>query len=242
MNINFKGHTAIVTGATQGIGKSIATMLVEENCRVIYTGRSDVPTNEIPGAEYEQLDLCDQGSIERFINQTIKRTSGITILVNNAGIQIPSLVESIQLEDWDKTMAVNITGPMKLIQAVVPYMKENKYGRIVNVSSVAGIITKSGQSAYSASKSGILGLTRTLGLELAQYNILVNAICPGTTATPMVDELLSTEKKEAIVRSVPMGRLGEPDEIAYYVLFLASRFNSYMTGQSLVIDGGYILQ
>ena len=242
MNINFKEQTAIVTGATQGIGKSIATMLVEANCRVIYTGRSEVPTNEIPGAEYAQLDLCDQGSIERFINQTIKSTSGITILVNNAGIQIPSLVESIQLEDWNKTMAVNLTGPMQLIQAVAPYMKENKYGRIVNVSSVAGIITKTGQSAYSATKSGILGLTRTLGLELAQYNILVNAICPGTTATPMVEELLSKEKKETIIRSVPMGRLGEPDEMAAYVLFLVSRFNSYMTGQSLIIDGGYVLQ
>lgn len=242
MNINFKGQTAIVTGATRGIGKSIATMLVEANCRVIYTGRSEVPKNEIPGAEYAQLNLSDQKSIGRFIAQIINRTSGITVLVNNAGIQIPSLLESVQLEDWNKTMAVNLSGPMQLIQAVVPYMKENGFGRIVNVSSVAGIITKSGQSAYSVTKSGILGLTRTLGLELAPYNILVNAICPGTTATPMVEELLSKEKKEAIIKSVPMGRLGEPDEIAAYVLFLVSRFNSYMTGQSLIIDGGYVLQ
>lgn len=242
MNIDFNGQTAIVTGATQGIGKSIASLLVKDNCRVIYTGRSEDSKNEIPGAEYAQLDLCDQGSIDHFINQIIKGSSGIDILVNNAGIQIPSVIESIKLEDWYKTFSVNLTGPLQLIQAVIPYMKGSGFGRIVNVSSVAGIITKSGQCAYSATKSGMLGLTRTLALELAQYNILVNAVCPGTTATPMVEELLSVEKVEAMIKSVPMGRLGNPDEIASFVLFLVSRYNSYMTGQSLIIDGGYVLQ
>lgn len=242
MHINFNGYTAIVTGATEGIGNSIASMLVKQDCRVIYTGQSESSKNLIPGGEYAQLDLSNQGSINHFINQTIKKTSGIDILINNAGIQIPALTESIKLSDWNKTMAVNITGPMQLIQAVIPHMKESKYGRIVNVGSIAGVITKQGQGAYSASKSGLMGLTRTIALELAPFGILVNAVCPGTTATPMVDKLLSSLKKKKIIKAVPMGRLGTPEEIATFVLFLSSSFNSYMTGQSLIIDGGYVLQ
>ncbi len=242
MEISFKGQTAIVTGATQGIGYSITSMLISENCHVIYTGRSKTPDSLLEGGIYAQLDLSDQKSCDDFIETVIKELPRIDILINNAGIQIPSTVESINISDWIDVLAVNLTGPLKLIQAVVPKMKERKYGKIVNVSSVAGIISKPGQSSYSATKSGLIGLTRSAALDLANYNILVNAICPGTTQTPMVEMLLSEEKKEAIIKSVPLGRLATPSEIATYVLFMVSGLNSYMTGQAVVIDGGYIIQ
>lgn len=242
MEISFNEQIAIVTGATQGIGHSIASMLIRENCHVIYTGRSKMPDSILEGGSYAQLDLSDQKSCDNFIETVIKKLPRIDILINNAGIQIPSSVESINISDWSDVLAVNLTGPLKLIQAVVPKMKERKYGKILNVSSVAGIISKPGQSSYSATKSGLIGLTRTVALDLANYNILVNAICPGTTQTPMVELLLSEKKKEAIIKNIPLGRLASPDEIAAYVLFMVSELNSYMTGQAVVIDGGYIIQ
>jgi NAD(P)-dependent dehydrogenase (short-subunit alcohol dehydrogenase family) len=242
MEISFKGQVAIVTGATQGIGYSIASMLIRENCHVIYTGRSKTPDSILEGGIYAQLDLSDQKSCNDFIETVIKKLPGIDILINNAGIQIPASIESVIISDWNDVLAVNLTGPLKLIQAVVPQMKKKKYGKILNVSSVAGIISKPGQSAYSATKSGLLGLTRSIALDLANYNILVNAICPGTTQTTMVETLLSTGQKEAIIKNVPLGRLATPDEIAAFVLFLVSGLNSYMTGQTVVVDGGYTIQ
>ena len=242
MEISFKGQIAIVTGATQGIGYSIASMLIRDNCHVIYTGRSKTPESILEGGIYAQLDLSDQKSCDDFIETVIKKLPGIDILINNAGIQIPASIESVNISDWNDVLAVNLTGPLKLIQAVVPQMKQKKYGKILNISSVAGIISKPGQSAYSATKSGLLGLTRSIALDLANYNILVNAICPGTTQTTMVGTLLSTGQKEAIIKNVPLGRLATPDEIAAYVLFLVSGLNSYMTGQTIVIDGGYTIQ
>lgn len=242
MEISFKGQIAIVTGATQGIGYSIASMLIRENCHVIYTGRSKTPDSILEGGIYAQLDLSDQKSCEDFIETVIKKLPGIDILINNAGIQKPASIESVNISDWNDVLTVNLTGPLKLIQAVVPQMKQKKYGKILNVSSVAGIISKPGQSAYSATKSGLLGLTRSIALDLANYNILVNAICPGTTQTTMVETLLSTGQKEAIIKNVPLGRLATPDEIAAFVLFLVSGLNSYMTGQTVVVDGGYTIQ
>lgn len=242
MEISFKGQIAIVTGATQGIGYSIASMLIRDNCHVIYTGRSKTPESILEGGIYAQLDLSDQKSCDDFIETVIKKLPGIDILINNAGIQIPASIESVNISDWNDVLAVNLTGPLKLIQAVVPQMKQKKYGKILNVSSVAGIISKPGQSAYSATKSGLLGLTRSIALDLANYNILVNAICPGTTQTTMVETLLSTGQKEAIIKNVPLGRLATPDEIAAFVLFLVSGLNSYMTGQAVVVDGGYTIQ
>jgi 3-oxoacyl-[acyl-carrier protein] reductase len=242
MEISFKEQIAIVTGATQGIGHSIASMLIRENCHVIYTGRSKMPDSILEGGIYAQLDLSDQKSCDDFIETVIKELPRIDILINNAGIQIPSTVESINISDWSDVLAVNLIGPLKLIQAVVPKMKERKYGKILNVSSVAGIISKPGQSSYSATKSGLIGLTRSVALDLANYNILVNAICPGTTQTPMVELLLSEKKKDSIIKNIPLGRLASPDEIAAYVLFMVSELNSYMTGQAVVIDGGYIIQ
>jgi 3-oxoacyl-[acyl-carrier protein] reductase len=242
MEISFKGQIAIVTGATRGIGYSIASMLIRENCHVIYTGRSKTPDSILEGGIYVQLDLLDVKSCDDFIETVIKKLPGIDILINNAGIQIPASIDLINMADWNDVLTVNLTGPLKLIQAVVPQMKQKKYGKILNVSSVAGIISKPGQCSYSVTKSGLLGLTRSIALDLANYNILVNAICPGTTQTAMVESLLSTSQKESIIKNVPLGRLAIPDEIATYVLFLVSGLNSYMTGQTVVVDGGYTIQ
>jgi 3-oxoacyl-[acyl-carrier protein] reductase len=242
MEINFKGQVAIVTGATRGIGHSIASMLIKENCHVIYTGTSKYPTSILDGGVYAQLDLSDNKSCENFIENIVKKLDNVDVLINNAGIQIPSCIEQVNLSDWNKVLEVNLTGPFKIMQAVVPQMKKSKYGKILNVSSIAGIISKSCQNSYSATKAGLLGLTRSIALELASNNILVNTICPGTTQTLMVESLLTEEKINSIILDVPMGRLATPDEIATYMLFLVSNLNTYMTGQLLVVDGGYTIK
>lgn len=242
MNINFQGQTAIVTGASKGIGKSVATMLVKLKCRVIYTGKSYIPENKIKGAEYVQLDLSDQKSVQNFIDNIVNNLSSIEILINNAGIQIPSFINLINITDWNKSIAVNLSGPMQLIQAVSRLMIPKKYGRILNISSIAGIITKPNQASYSASKSGLNGLTRTAALELAPFNILVNSLCPGTTTTPMTEKLLTKDQKISLINKIPLNRMASPEEIANFALFLSSTFNSYITGQALVIDGGYTIQ
>jgi 3-oxoacyl-[acyl-carrier protein] reductase len=136
-------------------------------------------------------------------------------------------------------MDVNLKAPMKIMRAVVPVMKSHKEGRILNISSVAGLISKPGQSSYSTSKAGLIGLTRSSALDLATFNILVNALCPGTTQTEMVQKVLNIDQKNAILKNVPMGRFAKVDEIANFAVFLCSDYNSYMTGQTIVVDGGF---
>jgi 3-oxoacyl-[acyl-carrier protein] reductase len=242
MNINFENKTAIITGATQGIGYSIASLLSKENCRVIYTGRSAEPQSSIAGAEYVRLDLSDELSIENFLYTVRGNVTTLDILINNAGIQIPGTVEEFNLNDWNQVMAVNLTGPIQLIHGLLPLMKKKQRSHILNISSIAGIISKSGQASYSATKSGLIGLTKSMALDLAENNILINALCPGTTNTSMVQQVLSENKKEKIIRGIPLGRLADPIEIANCAAFLVSDLNTYITGQSIIIDGGYTIQ
>lgn len=242
MVYSFKGKTVIVTGGTSGIGRAICDLLLQEDCTLIYTGRHAQPNNPLPRlAQYQQLDMADNASIELFINEVLPKCSSSLVLINNAGIQLRSPVESMSIDNWTTTLQVNLTGPFRLVQAVIPYMKKTGGGRIVNIGSIAGMITKPEQASYSASKAALIAMTRTLAVEMAPHNILVNVICPGTTLTAMVDSILTEEEKMAIVKAVPMGRLADPKEIAAMVLFFASEMNTYMTGQAVIVDGGYTL-
>lgn len=242
MVYSFKGKTVIVTGGTAGIGKAICDLFLQEECTLLFTGTRTQPSDLLPSsAHYYQLDMSDHSGVDQFINEVLPQFPPISILINNAGIQLRSLVESLTIENWNNTLQVNLTGPFKLIQGVIPYMKKNGGGRIVNIGSIAGLITKPEQASYSASKAALISMTRTIAVELAIHNILINTICPGTTLTPMVDTLLSLEKKNEIIKGIPMGRLANPDEIAKMVLFFASDINTYMTGQSVIVDGGFTL-
>lgn len=242
MFYSFKEKTVIVTGGTAGIGKAICDLFLQEECTLIYTGKRVQPSDPLhSSAHYFQLDMSDHFGVDQFINEVLPQFPPISILINNAGIQLKSPVESLTIENWNSTLQVNLISSFKLIQGVIPYMKKNGGGRIVNIGSIAGMITKPGQASYSASKAALISMTRTIAVELAAHNILINTICPGTTLTPMVDTLLSIEKKNEIIKGIPMGRFANPDEIAKVVLFFASDINTYLTGQSVIIDGGFTL-
>jgi 3-oxoacyl-[acyl-carrier protein] reductase len=209
-------------------------------CLVYTTGINDEPEwcGQYNKCIYTKVDFLNQDSLDSFINE-ICQLSKIDILINNAGIQIMHAIDNIETSDWDKVMDVNLKAPMKIMRAVVPVMKSHKEGRILNISSVAGLISKPGQSSYSTSKAGLIGLTRSSALDLATFNILVNALCPGTTQTDMVQKVLNIDQKNAILKNVPMGRFAKVDEIANFAVFLCSDYNSYMTGQTIVVDGGF---
>ena len=242
MVYSFKGKTVIVTGGTAGIGKAICDLFLQEECTLLFTGTRVQPSYPLhSSAHYYQLDMSDHSGVDQFINEVLPQFPPVSILINNAGIQLRSPVESLTIENWNSTLQVNLIGPFKLIQGVIPYMKKNGGGRIVNIGSIAGMITKPEQASYSASKAALISMTRTIAVELAVHNILINTICPGTTLTPMVDTLLSIEKKNEIMKGIPMGRFANPEEIAIMVLFFASDVNTYMTGQSVIVDGGFTL-
>lgn len=221
-----RGRTALVTGAARGIGLAIATLMREAGAKVV------APTRE-------QLDLSDPSSIENYLRSL---TEPVDILVNNAGINL--LAEGIEASDENihETLQVNLIAPMQLVRGLAPQMKARGYGRIVNISSVWSVVSKERRYTYSASKAGINGMTRTLAIELAPYNILVNAVAPGYVNTELTRKNNSPQEIEAIAGKIPQRRLAETSEIAEVVRFLCSQQNSYMTGQVLLVDGGYTCQ
>lgn len=243
MNVDFTGKTAIVTGGTRGIGKSIVVLLLDAGCNVIYTGKQKKPQNAIKNATYEQLDLSDKESISQFIKNVINKSKKIDILINNAGINIIEPIDELKEENWQKVLDVNLTGPMILIKEISKKMKKNNNdGKILNVSSIFGCISKAERNSYSASKTGLIGLTRASALDLAPYNILVNALCPGFTLTELTKSILSKSEIKDLAAQIPLGRFADVSEIARNAVFLCSDLNSYMTGQIFVVDGGFIIK
>lgn len=216
------GKSILITGAARGIGKAIKETL-KDHYNIITPSR-------------EELDLSSIQSIENYFkNNNLE----IDILINNAGINIIKDIDSILDRDIDEVFQTNLKAPLKLIQKVVPHMKKQKYGKIVNISSIWGIKSKELRALYSSTKFGLIGQTKALARELAQDNILINAVCPGFTATDLTMQSLSKEQLDSIIEQIPMKRLAEPKEIANTVKFLISDDNSYITGQTLVVDGGF---
>jgi len=211
----------LLTGGSRGIGKAIYDEL-KSDYEVM------IPTRD-------ELDLTSFVSIENYF----KENRDFDILINNAGINIIKEIESILDEDIEKVNQVNLIAPFKLIQNVVASMKKNKYGKIVNISSIWGIRSKEKRTLYSGTKFGIIGQTKALARELGEFNILINAVCPGFTATDLTMESLTPVELEDIQKQIPLRRLATPKEIAKSVKFLISEENSYITGQTLVVDGGF---
>lgn len=219
-----KKRVALVTGASRGIGAAIAMALAREGAQVLTPSRLE-------------MDLSDPESIEQYVNSV---GNSIDILVNNAGINFLAGLDELDLVALNETLQINLVAPLQLTRLVAKRMRANRYGRIVNLSSIWSFVSKERRVAYAASKSAINGITRSLALELAPYGVLVNAIAPGYTKTEMTLQNNSPQQIQAIRDNIPLQRLAEPGEIAELAAFLCSEKNSYMTGQVLVVDGGYV--
>ena len=239
---------ALVTGASRGIGASIAVELAKNNILVIGTATSDKGV----GAIEENfklnkqngiglvLDVNDNKSIESLINHIEENYGNISILVNNAGITKDTLLMKMKDEDWDEVMNTNLKSVFKLSQSVIRKMMKNRYGRIINISSVVGHSGNAGQTNYTASKAGMSGFTKSLAQEVGSRGITVNCVAPGFIDTEMTRSL-PEEYKNQLISKIPLGKLGSPNDIANAVAFLASENASYITGETLHINGGMLM-
>jgi len=238
---DFRGKTAIVTGATRGIGKSIAEYFLALGCEVIGTGtqvKKRIQGNFI----CLPLDLLDDRNLDSFF-RGIQDFPRIDILVNNAGINRIEPIHRIQKENWEEIIKVNLTGPMRMMREVGALMIEKKIaGKILNIGSIFGVVSKEKRDSYSASKFGLIGLTEASALDLAPYNILVNALCPGFVKTDATKTILSPLQRKKISSEIPLGRFANPEEIARMAVFLCSDLNTYITGQTIIVDGGYVIR
>ncbi len=229
-------RSALVTGGTRGIGAAIARALRDAGLSVVVTGTSAEGVAPA-GCEYLAVDLTDPPAAEHFAADVATR--GFSVLVNNAGVNKVGRVDAYDRPDFERILDVNLVAPFLLCRAVVPGMCAQGYGRIVNITSIFGVVSKAGRSAYSASKFGLFGLTRALALEVAEQNVLVNCLAPGFVDTELTRTVLGEAGIADMVQQVPMRRLARPEEIARYAAFLCSDDNTFMTGQTMVVDGGF---
>jgi 3-oxoacyl-[acyl-carrier protein] reductase len=244
VSIDLNGKVALITGGTRGIGKAIAELFVTAGARLLITGTKieeieSLNNNEKTGrVTYLYLDFTLEETVNDFINKTLPKYH-IDILINNAGINKIDLNIKTTDNDFDLLNNVNLKGPYILTREVSKQMIKKGYGRIVNITSIWSVASRSGRSLYSLTKWGIIGLTKTLSTELAEYNILVNSVAPGFTKTDLTESTNSNEELKSINELIPLKRMAEPIEIASLVAFLSSNLNTYITGQNIVIDGGY---
>ncbi|UOE77386.1 3-oxoacyl-[acyl-carrier-protein] reductase [Parageobacillus thermoglucosidasius] len=244
-----QGKVALVTGASRGIGRAIALELARQGAKIAvnYAG-SEAKANEVVGeiknmggkAFAIQADVADAQAVEQMIKTVLERFERIDILVNNAGITRDNLLMRMKEEEWDDVININLKGVFNCTKAVTRPMMKQRYGRIVNIASVVGVMGNPGQANYVAAKAGVIGLTKTAARELASRNITVNAVAPGFITTDMT-ERLSEEIKSEMLKQIPLARFGEPEDVAKVVAFLVSDAASYMTGQTLHVDGGMIM-
>ena len=245
---NLSNKIAIVTGASRGIGSAIAHNLSKAGAKVVLISRSidalKSVESEIKSNGGEAISItADVSNLESFTNaisQVVETWGTVDILINNAGITKDNIILRLKEEDWDAVIDINLKGCFNGIKAVTRPMLKSRSGRIINITSVIGLIGNSGQSNYAASKAGILGLTKSIAKELGPRNITVNAIAPGYIQTEMTDNL-DQASKDNLMKSIPLQRLGKPEEIASLVCFLASEEAAYITGQTLNVDGGMVM-
>ena len=243
------GRRALVTGASQGIGRAVALRLAAEGARVAvnyYTGqeRAAKVVREIEAAGGTalaiQADVAQAGQVEAMVQRVTDAWGGVDILVNNAGITRDNLLLRLSEDDWDQVLDTNLKGAFLCTKAVLRPMTRQRWGRIVNMSSVVALAGNPGQANYTAAKAGLIGFTRTVAREMASRNITANALTPGFIATNMV-ETLSEQTKAAIKERISLDRFGSPEEVAAVVAFLASDEAGYITGQAIGVDGGLSL-
>lgn len=243
---NLEGRAAVVTGASRGLGRAIALELAQRGARVVVNYRQNegaarevVETIRGTGREAiaVQADVSRYEEAERLIRAALEAFGRVDILVNNAGATRDNLLAMMKEEDWDFILMTNLKSAFNCAKAALRPMMRQRYGRIINVSSVAGLVGNPGQTNYAAAKAGLIGFTKSLAKEVGSRNITVNAVAPGLIPTDMTDPL-PQEIKEAALRMTPLGRLGTPEDVAYAVAFLASDEAAFITGHVLTVDGG----
>ncbi len=247
LTVDLSGQVALVTGASQGLGRAIAETLAAAGATVALVARSAGKLADVAAgigatggkAEAFACDVRDAASIQQTVDDVVARLGRLDVLVNNAGVTRDTLLPRMSDEEWDDVLTTNLRGPFLFMRAASRPMMQQRYGRIVNVASVSGLIGNPGQTNYSASKAGLVGLTRTAAKELAGRKITVNAVAPGFIASDMT-AALGPALLDEVKKRVPAKRLGEAWEIAEAVLFLAAPSSGYITAQTLVVDGGLI--
>ena len=246
--MSLQGKVAIVTGASRGIGRAISLGLAKEGADVVVAATTFENAGKVAG-EIEQLgrkalafalNVTEIGECEALVKTALEEFSKIDILVNNAGITSDNLLVRMKEEEWDKVLDVNLKGAFNCIRASTKTLMKQRSGKIVNVTSVVGIIGNAGQANYCASKAGVIGLTKSVAKELASRNIQVNAVAPGYIETDMTKDLQG-DVRQTLVNAIPLGRIGTPEDVAALVSFLASKNADYITGQIITVDGGMVM-
>ncbi|WP_431273780.1 3-oxoacyl-ACP reductase FabG [Variovorax ureilyticus] len=241
--LKFEGQVALVTGASRGIGSAIALELAQRGLKVIGTGTTDEGAAKITaalsayGGRGCTLDVNDGAAVEALVDEIVKVYGAIHVLVNNAGITRDTLAMRLKDSDWDAVLDTNLKAVFRLSRAVIRPMMKQRYGRIINITSVVGASGNAGQANYAAAKAGVAGMTRALARELGSRSITVNCVAPGFIETDMTASLPEAQQ-QALLAQIPLGHLGKPADIAHAVAFLASPQAAYVTGQELHVNGG----
>jgi NAD(P)-dependent dehydrogenase (short-subunit alcohol dehydrogenase family) len=246
------GRVALVTGGSRGLGRQMATVLARAGAAVAVTSRKPETAAEAAAAIARETgartlgvsaEATDEAQVEAAVEAVVAAFGSLDILVNNAGINLRKPIETFSLAEWEGVQAVNVRGPFLFTRYAVPHMRRRRWGRIINLCSILSFVSLPGRGAYSTSKAGLLGMTRAVALELAPDGITVNALCPGPCETDMNRTLKQDPEIDRFFTSrIPMGRWGKPEEMEGPVLFLASEASSFMTGQALIVDGGWTAQ
>ncbi|HLQ95331.1 MAG TPA: 3-oxoacyl-[acyl-carrier-protein] reductase [Pseudogracilibacillus sp.] len=247
--MTLQGKNALVTGSSRGIGREIALQLARKgvNIAVNYAGNEEKAAEVVKEIEdlgvsaiKIQANITDETAVKSMVKEVISTFGNLDILVNNAGITKDNLLMRMKPEEFDQVMDTNLKGAFLCTKAVTRQMMKQKAGRIINMASVVGVTGNAGQANYTAAKAGLIGLTKSTAKELAPRNILVNAVAPGFISTDMTD-MLTDEQKSAILASIPLEKLGDPEDVAKVVCFLASEDAKYITGQTIHVDGGMVM-
>lgn len=245
-------RVAIITGSSRGIGRAIALELAKQGVRVALNyfnaGPNEKEAREVVElikenggqAEAFSADVAQSHEVEAMARQVIEHFGRVDILVNNAGITRDSLLLRMKEDDWDRVLETNLKGTYNCAKSVLKFMMKQRYGRIVNIASVVGIMGNAGQTNYAASKAGVIGFTKSLAREAASRNITVNAVAPGFIDTSMTGEL-SEDARQLLLKQIPLQRMGTPEDVAHLVGFLVSHHASYITGQTIAVDGGMVM-
>jgi NAD(P)-dependent dehydrogenase (short-subunit alcohol dehydrogenase family) len=246
---NLSGKTALVTGGSKGLGKAMARGLAEAGADIVISSRHE---NELKPAldeilkgtnrrgKYLVADMAKRGEVTKLAKTALDFNGRIDILINNAGTNVPQPIDEITDADWDRVLEINLHSIMVLTRALVPQMKSRRWGRIIHISSIMGLVSNAGRSAYSGTKAALIAMARAEALELGSFNITVNCIAPGPFLTDLPGRLLSAEEKERFAKMTALGRWGEPEELVGPMLLLATEAGRYVTGETLVVDGGYV--